>query len=330
MELSININKNSNMRVYKQIVQQIQEAIINGALKPGDKLPTERYLSEALGLARGTVNKAYDELEKTGIIEVVQGSGSYVSRKDEIPEEDRKEIADEYIGELLSRLVDLSFTPDEIKAMVDIAISQIKNPQRKVNIAVIECNPESLATFKEQFKSFENTAVRLFMLEDVIKYSNPEKVFEDYDIIITTVTHYESIVSMMHVLKDRIFKVAVSPTQETIIKIATASKDAQIGVIVRSANFRELVSNRLVSMNIDIEKIRFAFEDELSEVDKLLLQMDILIIPHFLLLNNKKLAKQLHYFRGRGGVVIDFEYQIEVGSLIYIEEHINKLLAELK
>jgi len=329
MKLSINIDKNSKESVYKQIAQQIYEAVINGILMPGDKLPTERELSENLHLARGTVNKAYEELKNRGVIQVVQGSGTFVSKKDDYSEEDRKEIADGYIDELLSKLEDLNFTPAEIKAMIDIAISQRQNPQIKVNIAVIECNPESLATFLEQFKSFPNTAVKPFMLDDVSKYLNPEKVFEDYDLIITTVTHYELIAGMMHTLKDRIFKVAVSPTQETIIKIATVPKDLQIGVIVRSENFRRLVNTRLASMNIDTEKIRFAFEDDPSEVDKLLLQMDILIIPHFLLLNNKRLEKQLHYFKGRGGEVIDFQYQMEEGSLIYIEEHVNKLLNEI-
>ncbi len=330
MKFSINIDRSLKESVYKQIAQQIHEAVLNGELTPGDKLPTERELSDCLHLARGTVNKAYEELKKRGVIQVLQGSGSFVSKKKEYPEADRKEIADGYIEELLSRLEDLNFTPDEIKAMVDIAIFRRQNPQIKVNIALIECNPESLAAFCEQSNSFPNTAVKQFMLDDVIKYSNPEKVFEDYDIIITTVTHYELIAGMIHILRDRIFKVAVSPTQETIIKIATAPRDSQIGVIVRSDNFRQLVRNRLISMNIDIEKIRFAFEDEISEVDKLLLQMDILIIPHFLLLNNKRLAEQLHHFKDRGGEVIDFQYQMEKGSLIYIEERINKLLNETK
>lgn len=81
-------------------------------------------------------------------------------------------------------------------------------------------------------------------------------------------------------------------------------------------------------MNIDISKVESAFEEDLRKVDKLLLESDVLIIPHFLLLNNQKLARQLHYFRGRGGNVIDFRYQIERGSMIYIDERVHRLLSE--
>lgn len=327
MELRIKIDRNSNMCVYKQIAEQIREAVDNGTLKPGDRLPTEREMSDSLNLARGTINKAYEELKRSRIIEIIQGSGSFVLKEKEILEEDRKEIVSGYIEEFLNKLEALNFTPGEIQALVDIAISERGNPNRKVNIATIDCNEESLAVFKEQFSSFANIAVRMFLLDDIVKYSNPEKVFEDYDIIITTTTHYEQVIGMIHSLKDRLFKAAVSPTQETIIMIATTPKDLKIGMIVRSSNFRNLMFARLESMNIDTAKVASAFEEDAPKVDKLLLEMDVLIIPHFLSLNNQKLSKQLHYFKGRGGTVIDFRYQIERGSLIYIEERIHKLLS---
>jgi len=330
MKFIINIDKKSKESVYMQIARQIREAVQNGVLKPGDKLPTERELSKSLNLARGTVNKAYEELKKSGVIKVLQGSGSFVSKKEEYNYADRRKIAAGYIRELLLKLSELDFTPAEIRAMTDIALSRIENRVIKVNIALIECNPESLAAFCEQFESFPNVAVKLFMLDDVTRYSNPQDVFEDYDIIITTVTHFELVAGMLHGLRDRIFKVAVSPTQETIIKIAKAPKDSNIGVIVRSENFRRLVINRLLSMNIDAEKIKTAFEDDVDEVEKILMHSDVLIIPHFLLVNNRTLEDRLSHFRSRGKEVIDFQYHMEEGSLIYIEEHVKRLLNDTK
>ncbi|MEN6315362.1 MAG: GntR family transcriptional regulator [Clostridiaceae bacterium] len=328
MEFCISIDRNSSMGVYRQIAGQIREAIENGTLKPGERLPTERELCVSLNLARGTVNKAYEELKRDNVIEVIQGSGSFVRKEKKITETYRKELAGGYIEEFLTSLETLNFTPGEIQALVDLAISERANPQKKVNIATIDCNEESLAVFKEQFSSFANITVRMFLLDDMLKYSNPEKVFEDYDIIITTITHYEQVAGMIHSLKDRICKAAVSPTQDTVISIATVPKSFKIGMIVKSNNFKNLMYTRLESMNIDISKVESAFEDDLRKVDKLLLECDVLIIPHFLLLNNQKLEKQLHYFRGRGGNIIDFRYQIERGSLIYIEERAHKLLSE--
>lgn len=329
MDISINIDRDSNLSIYKQIAEQLREAVSKGIMMPGDRLPTERELSCSLNLARGTIKKAYEELEKNSIIEVIQGNGSFIRRRKEIIKADRKEMADNYIDEFLTRLESLDFTPYEIKAMVDIAISERGNPQRKVKIATIDCNEESLAIFMEQFVNFDNIIVKMFLLDETIKYSNPEKVFDDYDIIITTVTHYEQVTGIIPSLRDRLFKVAVSPTQETVIKIATIPKDSKIGMIVRSSNFKNLMLTRLDSMNIDTGKVDYAFEIDIPKVDKLLSEMNVIIIPHFLLLNNQKLTSQLHYFSGRGGNVIDFCYQIEAGSLIYIEEQVNKLLSGL-
>jgi hypothetical protein len=87
---------------------------------------------------------------------------------------------------------------------------------------------------------------------------------------------------------------------------------------------------RLESMNIDTSRVGYAFEDDIPAADKFLIEMDVLIIPHYLLLDNQRLERQLHYFKGRGGNVIDFKYQIERGSLIYIEERILDILSNIK
>jgi hypothetical protein len=84
----------------------------------------------------------------------------------------------------------------------------------------------------------------------------------------------------------------------------------------------------LDSANIDMSNVYVAFEGDTSQVANLILRMDALVIPHYLLLDNQKLAKQLHYFKGRGGIIIDFQCQVDAGSLIYIEERIREILAE--
>jgi len=327
MELNIVIEKNKNISVYKQIAEQIREAIENGTLKPGDKLPTERELSDRLNVARGTINKAYEELRRSNCIEIIQGSGSFVSKRNAISKEEKKKLVAEYIDDFLTKLVALNYTMNEILAMVEHAISEREHQQKKLYIATVDCNVESLAIFSEQFSRFSNVTVKMFLLDDIVQFANPEEVFENYDIIITTTTHYEQLIGMIPSLKDRLFKAAVSPTEETIIKIATAPKDAKIGLIVKSVNFRDLMLARLKSLNIDFSRIWYAFEDDAPKVDKLLIEMDVLIISHYLYLNNKELAKQLRYFTARGGILIDFRYQIERGSLIHIEERIQNLLA---
>lgn len=62
----------------KAIVEQIQNQIISGALKPGDKLPTEMELSTMLGVSRNVVREAIKILESAGVVEIRRADGTYV------------------------------------------------------------------------------------------------------------------------------------------------------------------------------------------------------------------------------------------------------------
>ena len=67
-----------NSKVYDQVVEQIKKMIIEGTLKKGDKLPTERDLSEKLNVSRASVREAIRALEVIGILESRQGAGNYI------------------------------------------------------------------------------------------------------------------------------------------------------------------------------------------------------------------------------------------------------------
>jgi len=60
-------------KAYQDVVEQIQEAIINGQLQPGSQLPAERDLKEQFGISRGTLREALRVLEQKGMIEIRTG-----------------------------------------------------------------------------------------------------------------------------------------------------------------------------------------------------------------------------------------------------------------
>ena len=65
-------------RLYEQIVQQVEESIQRGALKPGDKLPPERDLAEQFGVSRTAVREAVKALREKGMVEAYPGRGTFV------------------------------------------------------------------------------------------------------------------------------------------------------------------------------------------------------------------------------------------------------------
>ncbi|MGC9344517.1 MAG: GntR family transcriptional regulator [Bacteroidales bacterium] len=74
----INIDHGSSIPKYRQIINQIYDALNAGQLKPGQSLPSVNLLIEELKLSRDTVFKAYQELKRSGIIESIPGKGYFI------------------------------------------------------------------------------------------------------------------------------------------------------------------------------------------------------------------------------------------------------------
>lgn len=70
---------------YEQIRSQVTAMAAAGTLPVGTRLPTIRQLSADLGLAKGTVAKAYEELERSGVIETDGRRGSFVRESSHAP-----------------------------------------------------------------------------------------------------------------------------------------------------------------------------------------------------------------------------------------------------
>lgn len=64
---------------YEQVRRQILALVEQGALRPGDRLPSLRQLAGDLGLAVGTVGRAYSELEAAGVLVSRRGAGTRIA-----------------------------------------------------------------------------------------------------------------------------------------------------------------------------------------------------------------------------------------------------------
>ena len=91
------VDSESAVPIYQQLVDEIRIAIKKGDAPAGTQLPTVLQMAEAMGLARGTIKRAYDELELMGLVEKVQGRGTFVCYQKRTPES-RKEQADHRDG----------------------------------------------------------------------------------------------------------------------------------------------------------------------------------------------------------------------------------------
>jgi GntR family transcriptional regulator len=98
------VSAGSELPIYRQIMRQISDAIAGGRLHPGDKLPSHRELAGRLVIAPLTVKKAYDELERDGVIRSERGRGTFVaSSAQRVDSPAQRERLRESVRALLSR-----------------------------------------------------------------------------------------------------------------------------------------------------------------------------------------------------------------------------------
>lgn len=69
---------NASQPLYHLVYRQISQEIENGALRPGDRLPSERWLCDQLGVSRATVRRAFEELVRDGLVEA-RGRATFVT-----------------------------------------------------------------------------------------------------------------------------------------------------------------------------------------------------------------------------------------------------------
>jgi DNA-binding transcriptional regulator YhcF (GntR family) len=327
MGLALEIQRASEVPVYRQIIEQIVMRVRSGELKPGDQVPPERELSAQLGIARGTITKAYEELARSGILEVTQGRGSFISARQDVLPQGRRDRASELIAALVRELSDLRFSYREIRSMVDLKVLDLEERFENLHVVVVDCSPEALKLFSRQLGFVSHLAIQTVLLSELKAASRPEEMLSSFELVLTTATHFGEVTSCVPQLKDRVVQLVVSPSQETIISLAGIKPQQTLGVVCQSASFRAIIKARLESLLITNRTGDLEFPQGVAQLSNFVADKDVLIVPpDFTSLLDAASAPVIAEFTEGGGRVISFDYQIERGSLVYLDERIRGLL----
>ncbi len=123
--MKIFVDTRSGVPIYKQIVRQVEKGVIGGLLKPGDQLPTVREVALELTINPNTVARAYRDLEQEGIIESIQGRGTFISGNLPHPSmEDKEMIIKDKIEELIREARQLNISQAKLVKMLDEAFNR--------------------------------------------------------------------------------------------------------------------------------------------------------------------------------------------------------------
>jgi GntR family transcriptional regulator len=105
--------------IYEQITRQIKSQIISGEFQEGEALPSIRRLAMDLQISVITTKRAYEELEKEGFVDTVEGKGSFVAMQNkELLREKKMKIVEDKLAEAVAEARLLGITRAELEEML--------------------------------------------------------------------------------------------------------------------------------------------------------------------------------------------------------------------
>ncbi len=126
--MTLRLNPSSGIPLYVQLVEQVKHAIETGAIQAGDQLPSVRKMAEDLLINPNTVARAYQDLEREGVIALRHGSGAFILDSI-VAREKLMQKARGILGSALDRLTTMSLTEDEIRRLVENELAIRRTPR---------------------------------------------------------------------------------------------------------------------------------------------------------------------------------------------------------
>ncbi len=118
-KVNIIISNSGETPIYNQIARQIKNAIIAGEFRPGEALPSLRFLAKELRVSIISTKRAYEELEREGYITSVPGKGSFVAQiNQELLREEQFRKVESYLGRAVETARLAGITCEEIEELV--------------------------------------------------------------------------------------------------------------------------------------------------------------------------------------------------------------------
>jgi GntR family transcriptional regulator len=116
--LNFSIKLQSGQPIYEQIIFAVKKAVAASELKPGDRFPAVRTISQELKVNPNTVQKAVSDLTAQGILQVYPGQGCFVSEKATVTKEVQTKILIPILEKLVVEAVQHGVDEEELHQLI--------------------------------------------------------------------------------------------------------------------------------------------------------------------------------------------------------------------
>lgn len=324
MDSVFQVDPQLDIPIYQQLVDKVRTAVRQGTLADGRQLPTVQELADALGVAKGTVKRAYDELEHSGLVEKIQGRGTFVSFKP-VEAGSRKDRAMAAIDELLDSLEAMGFSPWEVNIFLDLKLRQRENRECKLKVAALECNPENLSQLSEQLRSVEGIEVCSYLVDAIRSYPYPLE--ENVDLIVTTTEHAAEISRLLGG-SPKLVRIALRLESRCLSRIIRMRKEANVGILCHSSRFGQVLQQSCRDYNHSISIAEPVLLSKCTDLERFLADKDAVLLPKDYETHcTAEMRRLLEEFSSRKRL-ISCAYEMDEGSFLYLEERVRRALEE--
>ena len=315
------IDPTLSIPIYQQLVDRTRVAIKQGELSAGEQLPTVQELSAQLGIARGTIKRAYDELERNGLVEKIQGSGTFIKYQ---PSEsgDRMEQALSAIDGLLDQLESLDLSLAEIETLFRFRIKERSEQIPNLRVAIVECNMETLSQLSEQLRQTEGIELHSYLLHAVEAY--PYKLDDEMDLIITTAEHVAFLSGIVSNRK-KIAKIALRISPQCVAPIVKLPAGSSVGILSCSQRFGQLLYDACETYGEHVYVETPKLFSEQIDYKAFFQNHAAVLVPEeyerYVSDSAIRLLQQFDY----ADKIIRCSYEMDEGSNMYLQEKIARL-----
>ena len=268
------LNSHSDLPLYRQIVEQIEQALREGQLQQGDKLPTVRELAQQLSAASGTVKRAYDELCRRGIIEMTQGKGTFIAPQDS--PDSRKEKAVAAIEGMLDTLAALQFSPQEIQIFFDLKLRERLLREHGLRVAVVAQSPECLHTLTDRLYGLPGATIYPISLAELM--ADPAQLTAHMDLAVATDVSCDRLSAVLDP-KTPLVRICLRLNDHSISSLARLPDGCRIGLLVQSQIFAQTARRacRAICREAVLQETYLIGSHD--EIREMLQQCDALLVP---------------------------------------------------
>ncbi|MCG8633430.1 MAG: GntR family transcriptional regulator [Desulfobacterales bacterium] len=307
------IQPDSPLKIREQIKRQIQALINSGALEQDQMLPSARNLSAVLKINRNTVSQAYKELADRGVLRITVGTGTFVAQE---PAPENRKALDRIFDDAVGRAGDLGFTTEEISDHFFNRLSALAGDVLPKEVAVVDCNREVVDYLSRAITDRFNVRTRGILIQDL--ESGPEagiKILQDMDLIVCGFNHLGELRAAVPGpdINPGIVAVRLQVEARVVNILAQLPRDTRIGCVCANRRSAEtLYNSTYFSGGRELRPV-LAGCDDLSALEALLRECDMVFVTGFIFDKVKKLAGPDHK-------LVRVDLSVDSGSLDLVGE----------